>query len=177
MYNVVNLTTDRKLGYSCGVAGISAAEFERSMRKDGRKPIFSGVAFFVSVPQLVGRMLRGFMPAAVTLFSRSFNLAFGSPFLFERKIGGYFYEKRGAAMGAQKRAKSAQTLKHNHLTLLESADMLDQLKSRVQFIMNAVVQSSDWIDEAAGSSMYYTLATIADDIQKVSDAVAVEIKS
>jgi len=70
----MNLTLAFPLNYACGVAGIPAAEFDISKTKGVRKPIFSGVAFFVPQAQVVskqwwatswcGRVLRGFMPAA-----------------------------------------------------------------------------------------------------------------
>jgi len=71
---IQNLTLAFPVGYNCGVAGIPAAEFNISKTKGVRKPTLLGVAFFVPqaqfvskqcwATQLVGRVLRGFMPAA-----------------------------------------------------------------------------------------------------------------
>jgi len=73
MMKIQNLTLAFPMDYACGVAGIPAAEFRSSMTEGVRKPIFSGVAFFVPQAQVVskqwwatswcGRVLRGFMPA------------------------------------------------------------------------------------------------------------------
>jgi len=115
----MNLTLAFPLNYACGVAGIPAAEFNSSMTEDGRKPIFSGVAFFVSqaqvvikqwwATQLVGRVLRGFMPAA--FFCR--GLLTWHParlFLFNSGNSEYIYDRRGAAMSAHTQAESAQKI-------------------------------------------------------------------
>jgi len=73
MMKIQKLTLAFPRDYTCGVAGIPAAEFDISKTKGVRKPIFSGVAFFVPLAQVVskqwwatswcGRVLRGFMPA------------------------------------------------------------------------------------------------------------------
>jgi len=57
------------------------------------------------------------------------------------------------------------------LDLLESIDNLNHLRSRIEFIMNSLTQSSNWIDEKAAEGLYYTLSTVEADMTDVRDAV------
>jgi len=48
--------------------------------------------------------------------------------------------------------------------ILDCVVKLDHLRERIAFISNGVIQSSDWIDEAAASSLAATVNSIWDDL-------------
>jgi len=165
----MNLTMDMNWGYACGVAGIPAAEFASSCL-GGRKPIFSGVAFFVPqsitwATQLVGRVLRGFMPA-VFLDSRSCNLASGSPFLFASENSEYS-ESGGVAMSAQTHIMVAQSALQKHTkNLIDCVDDLNAVKQRIELLLR------DYEDDAPA---FFTLLSIQKEIERVNGQLYGEV--
>jgi len=78
-------------------------------------------------------------------------------------------------MADNQQADSANTTPK--YTLLESVDKLDELRYRVSFIMDAITQSSDWINDHAATGLYFTLLTMYDDIEDVSQSVYAELKA
>jgi len=168
MMGAIYLTIQNEKDYACVVAGIPAAEFGSSS-VGVRKPTLSGVAFFVPqsitwATQLVGRVLRGFKPA-VSLRSRSSNLASGSPFLFGSK-NSETSERRSVAMCAQTHIMVAQAALQKHTkNLIACIDDIDAVKHRIELLLR------DYEDDAPA---YFTLLSIQKEIERVNGQLYAE---
>jgi len=168
-----DLTAISDTDYTCRAGAIVPAGFERSIVSGGHNhhALFGG--FFVSVAlcaQLVGRVWEAH--ACRLPFTPVVQPTLGSPFLFERKKGGYINEN-GANTMANTPQKHLENKGKQQLELQHCVDKMDDLFYRIGFISSACAQSTDWIDAGAATELCLTVNNIQAELKAVTDRLEV----
>jgi len=150
--------------------------FESLNHESGRRFAFISEPFFVPVHQfhqwvvsLLG-WVRGASARWVCSCDQSFNSHSLRLFSFESETGGF---KTGAiTMANQKNNSQKKTVSKE---LLNSADSLNHVKSRLEFIMDTLCAPSDWIEDRAATGLYYTLESINKEITAIKSTISAEV--